>query len=48
MHSLTVPEAGNDLSKGVAYNESADHQSWEAMKQFFEEIFGESEVRNVG
>lgn len=39
VHSFTVPEAGNDPSKGAAYNEQADKRSWEAMKTFFTEIF---------
>lgn len=39
MHSFTVPEAGNDPSKGMAYNESADRRSWLAMRDFFGEIF---------
>jgi len=39
VHSFTDWNAGNDNSKGVAYNEQADHRSWEAMKQFFAEIF---------
>ncbi len=39
VHAFTVPEAGNDPSKGAAYNASADKRSWEAMKQFFAEIF---------
>lgn len=39
VHSFTVPEAGNDNSKGAAYNERADKRSWEAMKAFFTEIF---------
>jgi len=39
VHAFTEPEAGNDNSKGAAYNESADKRSWEAMKQFFGEIF---------
>lgn len=39
VHSFTIPEAGNDNSKGAAYNASADKGSWEAMKQFFSEIF---------
>ena len=39
VHSFTIPEAGNEPSKGVAYNASADKRSWEAMKQFFSEIF---------
>jgi dienelactone hydrolase len=39
VHSFTNPESGNDPSKGAAYNEKADHRSWEAMKSFFAEIF---------
>jgi dienelactone hydrolase len=39
VHSFTQPMAGNDNSKGAAYNEKADHRSWEAMKQFLAEIF---------
>ena len=37
-HSFTRPDAGNDNSKGAAYNEAADKQSWAAMKKFFAEI----------
>ena len=48
VHSFTVPEAGNDPSTGMAYNLEADRKSWEAMQAFFREIFGESELRNVG
>lgn len=40
VHSFTNPKSGNDPKKGVAYNEKADRRSWEAMKQFFNEIFG--------
>ncbi len=39
MHSFTNPAAGSDNSKGSAYNERADRRSWEAMKQFFAELF---------
>jgi len=39
VHSFTQPNAGNDNSKGAAYNEKADKRSWEAMRQFFAEIF---------
>lgn len=39
VHSFTNPGAGNDNSKGAAYNEKADKRSWEAMKSFFNEIF---------
>jgi len=37
VHSFTRPDAGNDNSKGAAYNEAADKQSWEAMRHFFDE-----------
>jgi dienelactone hydrolase len=40
VHSFTQPMAGNDNSKGAAYNERADKRSWEAMKQFLAELFG--------
>ncbi len=39
VHAFTDWNAGNDNSKGAAYNEKADRRSWEAMKQFFSEIF---------
>ena len=39
VHSFTQPMAGNDNSKGAAYNERADKHSWEDMKQFLSEIF---------
>ncbi len=39
VHAFTNPDAGNDPSKGAAYNAKADARSWEAMKQFFAEIF---------
>ena len=38
VHSFTNPQAGNDPSKGAAYNEKADRRSWQAMKDFFGEI----------
>lgn len=40
VHSFTKPEAGNDPSKGVAYQEKADKESWTAMKKFLGEVFG--------
>ena len=40
VHSFTRPDAGNDKSKGAAYQESADKRSWEAMKEFYAEVFG--------
>lgn len=39
VHSFTVKEAGNDPSKGMAYNEKADRRSWQAMRDFLREIF---------
>jgi dienelactone hydrolase len=39
VHSFTQAAAGNDNSKGAAYNEKADKRSWAAMKEFFAEIF---------
>lgn len=39
VHSFSNINSGNDPSKGAAYNEKADRRSWEAMKQFFAEIF---------
>lgn len=39
VHSFTDKSAGNDNSKGAAYNEKADRRSWEAMKDLFAEIF---------
>jgi dienelactone hydrolase len=40
VHGFTNPDAGNDPSKGVAYDKKADLRSWEAMRLFFAEIFG--------
>ena len=37
VHRFSNPAAGNDPSKGLAYNERADRRSWEAMKAFFAE-----------
>lgn len=39
VHSFTNPEAGNDPSKGVAYDEKADRRSWEALKRFLQRVF---------
>jgi dienelactone hydrolase len=40
VHSFTNPKAGDDKSKGNAYNAAADQQSWDAMRKFFAEILG--------
>jgi dienelactone hydrolase len=39
VHSFTRPDAGNDNSKGAAYNAEADKKSWAEMKKFFDRIF---------
>jgi dienelactone hydrolase len=39
VHSFTDWGAGNDNSKGAAYNERADRRSWDDMKSFFKELF---------
>jgi len=46
VHSFTDWNAGNDNSRGAAYNEEADKRSWEAMKAFFQELFaGDAKAR---
>jgi dienelactone hydrolase len=39
VHSFTEVNAADNHLPGAAYNEKADRRSWEAMKQFFSEIF---------
>jgi len=39
VHAFTNPASGDDPSKGVAYNKLSDERSWQAMKDFFKEIF---------
>ncbi len=41
VHSFTNPAAGNDKSRGSAYNEKAATRAWSAMQTFFKEIFKE-------
>ena len=41
VHSFTQKEAGNDPSKGSAYDEDAARRSWQHMKMFFDELWGE-------
>lgn len=38
VHAFTQKGAGNDNSKGVAYNAEADTKSWESMKSFFAKV----------
>lgn len=45
VHSFTDRAAGNDISKGAAYNEKADRRSWQAMRVLFAEIFSGNSTR---
>jgi dienelactone hydrolase len=38
VHAFTDPAAGNDNSKGAAYNKTADERSWKAMLEFLKEL----------
>ncbi len=38
VHAFSDPRAGDDPSKGAAYNASADKRSWQAMLDFFGEL----------
>ncbi len=46
VHAFTQKAAGTDNSKGAAYNEAAARRSWQAMKSFFEELFGEGKAES--
>ncbi|UOX32511.1 dienelactone hydrolase family protein [Flavobacterium sediminilitoris] len=39
VHAFTHKDLDTDNSKGAAYNELADKRSWQAMQDFFNEIF---------
>ena len=39
VHGFTNPNAGSDNSKGMAYNAKADKRSFQAMQDFYQEIF---------
>ena len=41
VHGFTNPSNKNATMQGVGYDENADRRSWEAMRQFFSEVFGE-------
>lgn len=38
VHAFTEPEAGNDKSKGAAYNEKAATRSWQRMTYFLKDV----------
>lgn len=39
VHAFTNPAAGNDVTKGAAYDAAADRRSWQAATAFFTEVF---------
>ncbi len=39
VHAFTNPDADSHHIPGIAYNKEADQRSWQAMKNFFAEIF---------
>lgn len=39
VHAFTNPKAGNDPSKGTAYQKAADNRSWQHFKDFLVEVF---------
>jgi len=39
VHAFAIPTAGNDNSKGAAYNEAADKASWAEFEKFLKEVF---------
>lgn len=39
VHAFTQQSAGNDPTTGAAYNADADRRSWQAMQDFFAEVF---------
>jgi dienelactone hydrolase len=41
VHAFTDISAGNDPSKGAAYNEKAAKRSWRELMAFLKEVFGE-------
>jgi len=40
VHSFTKPKAGDDPSKGAAYDADADRRSWAHMRLFLDEVIG--------
>ena len=45
VHAFTVESAGSDPSKGAAYDAKADRRSWQAMQDFFDELWGHGAKR---
>jgi dienelactone hydrolase len=38
VHAFAIPSAGNDNSKGAAYNAQADKKSWQAFEDFLRDV----------
>lgn len=47
VHSFTQKAAGDDNSKGAAYNALADKRSWQAMKNFINEVTGREPMKKA-
>ena len=45
LHGFTNPANKGSAMQGVAYDEKSDKRSWEAMRVFFTEIFGQEKAR---
>lgn len=45
VHSFTEKAAGNDITKGAAYNALADARSWQGMKNFFAELISTTNLQ---
>ena len=45
VHGFTNPDNKNPVMKGVGYDEKADRRSWQAMQDFFNEVFGNRQQR---
>lgn len=41
VHSFTNPQADGSLMPGIMYNAASDARSWQAMQNFFDEIFSD-------
>lgn len=45
VHAFTQPMAGDDNSRGAAYNAKADNRSWQHMRLFFNDVMGQVKTR---
>jgi dienelactone hydrolase len=45
VHAFTNPDSDKHGIPGIAYNKEADHRSWQAMIDFFNETFGAKEAQ---